>query len=56
MNLGVTYRPGGNSRRSYHHWWLMGVTIIVDDPELALVLSDTHPLLISANKLNLSRK
>ena len=27
------------SRRSYRQWWSMGATLIVDDPELALVLS-----------------
>ena len=30
------------SRRSYHQRWLMGPTLIVDDSELALVLSGTH--------------
>ena len=30
------------SRRSYHQWWSMGATLIVDDPELAPVLSGTH--------------
>ena len=30
------------SCRSYHRWWSMGTTLIVDDPELTLVLSGTH--------------
>ena len=30
------------SRRSYHRWWSMGATLIVDDPELAPVLNGTH--------------
>ena len=26
----------------YHQWWSMGATLILDDQELALVLSGTH--------------
>ena len=42
--MGATYRPGivVHNRRSYHQWWSMGVTLIVDGPELAAVLSGTH--------------
>ena len=44
--MGATYRLRivVLSRRSYHQWWPMGATLIVDDPELAPVLSGTHLL------------
>ena len=42
--MGATYRPGivVHNRRSYHQWWSMGVTLIVDGPALAAVLSGAH--------------
>ena len=47
VNLVDMVRPTGPgsqvlSRRSYHQWWSMGATLVVDDPELAPVLSGTH--------------
>ena len=45
VDMGATYRLGiVLSRPSYHHRWSMGATFIVDDPDLAPVLSDTRLL------------
>ena len=44
VSLGGTYEIGivCTNRTSYHQWWSMGATLIIDDPELLPVLPGTH--------------
>ena len=44
------------SHRSYHHWWPMGANLIIDDPELAKVLSVTHLSTLEGWKADLAQE
>ena len=58
IDMGATYQPGilVLSSRQYHEWWSMGATLIVDDLELAPVLSGTHLPTSGAWKAQLAKQ